>query len=76
MKKLQADQLCVMISATCFIDADKLMMYNINTGDTKSYKDIGEDEDIGDYLIEDTIQVFTDCDELQPEEIEIEEYID
>lgn len=75
MKKLQADQLCVMISATCFIDADKLMMYNINTSVTKSYKDIGEDEDIGDYIIQDSVQVFQDCDELEHERIEIEEYI-
>ena len=72
MKKIKSDQLCVMISATCFIDADKLMMYSINTGEVKPYKDI-EESDIGNWIIEDSVQVLRDCDELDHDNIEITE---
>jgi hypothetical protein len=73
MKKLNVNRLCVTIIANCFIDADKLMMYNVNTNEIKSYKEIDDKDDIGNWLVSDMDDVIRDCDELEHDGIDIEE---
>jgi hypothetical protein len=45
-------------------------MYNIEDGSLKPYSEIDEN-DIGKWIIQDSVQVMTDCYELQHEEINI-----
>lgn len=41
----KTNKICVDMSLSCFIDADKLMMHNILTDDVKPYSQINDDED-------------------------------
>lgn len=68
--KIKSDKLCVELSVSCFIDSKDLIMYNIEDGSLKPYSEIDEN-DIGKWIIEDSVQVMTDCYELQHEEINI-----
>jgi len=68
--KIKSGKLCVEISVNCFIDAKDLLMQNLDDGSTKSYSEI-EDEDIGNWIIQDSIQVMGDCDEIDHVDINI-----
>jgi hypothetical protein len=71
MKKINSDKLCVNISVSCFIDADKVQMYCIETGEVKRYSEI-EDE-MEKWILFDEVQVMRDCDEIDHNKIEIVE---
>jgi len=71
MKKINSDKLCVNISVSCFIDANKVQMYCIETGEVKMYAEI-EDE-MEKWILFDEVQVMRDCDEIDHNKIEIVE---
>ena len=68
--KIKSDKICVELQMSCYIDANKLMMYNLNDGTIKPYSEIDEKE-IGDWIVQDTVQIVKDCDEIEHEEINL-----
>lgn len=71
MKKINSDRLCITLTIDCYIDADKAEMYHIQTGEIKPYSEIDE-SDIGNWILNDSVQVMRDADEIQHESIEFD----
>lgn len=70
MKKITSSQLFVSISLNCFINADRLMMYHGETGETKPYSEI-EESDLENWVVEDASQVIRDSQLTENREIDI-----
>ena len=63
-------QIRVNITSAVFIDADKLMMYEAETGQVKPYSEI---EDKSGWVLEDSVKTIQEGDEIEFEEISFEE---
>lgn len=67
-------KLCVDISVSCFIHADDLIMFNLETNEVKPYSEIGDDVD--KWLINDSKDVLDKSYEKEFHCLDIEKIID
>ena len=68
--KINADKLCVELTLSVYIDSKELSMYNIVSGELKSYHDIAED-DIDNWIIESSFQAMENSSDSLVEEVNI-----
>ena len=66
MSKITSEEIRVDISVTCFIKADRLIMQNQETGESKPYSEI---EDLDDWIVEDSGQVIRDSEMCEDSDI-------
>ena len=71
-KKINADNLCVELTLSVYIDSKDLSMYNIDTGEIKCYHDIADD-DIDEWIVESSFQIMENSQDSFIEEINIVE---
>ena len=70
-KKINADNLCIELTLSVYIDSRYLPMYNISSGKIKCYHDIAEDDDIDKWIIASSSQAMENSQEFYVEKFNI-----
>ena len=70
-KKINADNLCIELTLSVYIDSRYLPMYNIVSGKIKCYHDISEDDDIDKWIIASSSQAMENSQEFYVEKFNI-----
>jgi hypothetical protein len=68
--KITSEDIRVDISVSCFIKADRLIMYHCETGETKPYSKI-EENDLENWIVEDSGQVIRDSEMCENSDINL-----